>query len=250
MACSIAADPLQAAVTTLGLWNLGEDDPSAASGNVANNPTQDFSANNLDLQRVGSPVYSNVTPVPGSALSVEFSSASTSGFHMGSAISTVVDNFGVEAWVNTTSTSGVATIAYNGNPGNNGWGLYRIGSNWSALLGGVSQAVTSPVTLNTWTHLAMVRSSGTTRLYVNGTPVITTTTQIPNPANFDFGIGALGTEYFNGRIDQTRVFTFAAGAFSPSDLLYTPIPEPATPVLLTVIAAAFQFSRRKRRALG
>ena len=53
-----------AAVTTFGLWNLGEDDLGASAGNVANNPTMDFSANNLDLIRVGAPLYSSAPALP------------------------------------------------------------------------------------------------------------------------------------------------------------------------------------------
>lgn len=234
-----------ATVTTFGLWNLGEDDLGASAGNVANNPTMDFSANNLDLIRVGAPLYSSATPGPVSTLSMNFASAASQGFHYGSVISTVTDNFGVEAWVRSTTTSGNAAVAYNGTPGSDGWGLYRIGADWSALMGGVSQVVKSPVAVNTWTHIAMVRDSGTTRLYVNGVAVITSTGLTPNIPAGDFGLGFRGTEFFNGDIDQARVFTFTGGEFVPADLLYSVVPEPATASILIMGAISLLSFRRR-----
>lgn len=103
--------------------------------------------------------------------------------------------------------------------------------------------------INTWTHLAIAYDSTTLRLYVNGllvsaapeTALITTST---NPLYIG-GDQTMG-QYFNGRIDEVRVYNRGLGAgeiqadmnipiVSPTP---TPSPTPTATATFTPIASA------------
>ncbi len=210
-----------AVVTTIATYKLGEADAGAVSGALAANPTTP-SVGATALARLGSPTYSTI-PAPSprpSPLSVAFNGTSD-GFRVGSVLSGATDNFGIEAWVRPTSNTGNATIAYNGNTSTSGWGLFRNGSAYAILYGGnVLTGGTNTVELGRWTHLALVRASGTTTLYKDGVAIASTPTG-PNPpaGGFSIGVNPISAgEFFAGNIDEVRVFTFAAGQFSTADL--------------------------------
>jgi hypothetical protein len=81
----------------------------------------------------------------------------------------------------------------------------------------------SAVTINTWNHIALCRSSGTTRLFVNGvsvgTPVADSTsyTDIAVRIGYDVSQGGFG---FTGYMDDVRISKYAryptATTFTPS----------------------------------
>ncbi|MET4576226.1 LamG domain-containing protein [Ottowia thiooxydans] len=245
--------PAWAAINVVAHYKLGEADSGAANNAViASGTTPTVGATTLPV--IGTPRYSiagSPQPRP-SRLSVQFN-GSTDGFRTPAVISTATDNFGVEAWVRATSTAGSSQVAYNGNSSTSGWGIFRDGDRWGFLYGGQTLELTanSSVDLNTWTHLALVVSGGTSTLYKNGAVVHTylgAPTALPEDA-FAIGIGAPANgEFFSGNIDEVRVFTFAEGEFTPSDLLtglaYTdPVVAPAAvpvnaPVWLLAMALA------------
>ena len=145
-------------------------------------------------------------------------------------VSTLTDNFGIEAWVNPDVAVGGHTyvIAFNG--AGNGWGIYQSGSTYSGLLGGVGTVGSGTATVGTWTHVALVRSGGVATFYVNGVPSGATSATAPLTPTIGFAIGstaqALPSQAFSGAIDEVRVFTFefdSGGAghsfFSTNDLL-------------------------------
>lgn len=218
---ALATVPASAAISIVAQYSLGEADAGAAAGAVASSTTP--SVGSTSLAAVGTPRYANTgAPAPRpSRLSVAFN-GTADGLRAAGVISSVTDNFGVEAWVYPTSTAGTAQIAYNGNSSTTGWGLFRNGTSWAFLYGGnVLQATAAPsVDLNRWTHLALVRSAGTTTLYKNGVAVATSPTGPNAPAGaFAIGINPLAAgEFFAGSIDEVRIFTFAAGQFATSDL--------------------------------
>ena len=76
-----------------------------------------------------------------------------------------------------------------------------------------------------------MRDYGTSTFYVNGVASFTTTAG-PNTPVGGVGIGGNplnATEFFGGKIDEVRIFSFAPGAFSAADLN---LPAPvATPML-------------------
>src|SRR5437762_484833 len=85
-----------AAVTNVAWYRLGENDPGAASGQVANSMTIDLvGANNL--RRFGSPQYTNAVSRAaekiGSSLAVVFNGANQ--FYSNAVVSTARNNFGI-----------------------------------------------------------------------------------------------------------------------------------------------------------
>lgn len=225
-----AALPAQATITVLNQWHLGEADAGATAGGAGAASTVD-SIGAFNLNKVGAPTYvSDVPPRIGSTLSMAFNGTTDEYSNTTAVASTLTDNFGIEAWVKSDgSTSGNATIAYNGNTSNAGWGIYRLGANYGVLYGGNLGAGVSPIS-TTWTELAVVRDNGTTTFYVNGVARYTTPTG-PNPPAGGVGIGGnpltSGAELFDGKIDEVRIFSFAPGAFAASDLnIPPPVPTP------------------------
>src|SRR5206468_7696333 len=84
----------------------------------------------------------------------------------------------------------------------------------------------SPLPVNTWTHLALTFDGAMIRLYVNGTivasaPVTASLTTSIHP----LFIGADSTmgQYFNGIIDEVRVYTVALTAAQIQTDMNTPV---------------------------
>ncbi|MDB6016203.1 MAG: hypothetical protein JWR19_692 [Pedosphaera sp.] len=229
LAMPVFTPPANAAITVVRDYRLGEADPGAVAGGIATNSVDSITGNNLTMS--GSPVYS--PDVPANAAVSSLLSLTFNGANYGSAaLINNMDNFGLEAWVKTDSTSDSHFIAYNGNTSSNGWGILQDGSsgNFIALFGGVVVMGSDTVPTNQWTHLALVRDSGTATFYVNGVAGGTTSGD-PLPPTGSFAIGAVpenpATGLFNGQIDEVRAFTFAPGAFQMNDLLYNPaVPIP------------------------
>lgn len=247
---SLASCGVWAQLNLVAWYRLGEADPGATPGGPGANPTID-SAGAFDLASVGAPTYS-VTPSPPSALSMAFAGAD--GYRNGAPVSLATDNFGLEAWVFSTSTAGNAVIAYNGNTGSSGWGIFRAGANYHYLFGGVVVGGGTPVLLNRWTHLAVVRDAGVTTFYVNGRPN-NVSGNAPNAPAGAFGIGInplLNQEFHVGDVDEVRAFTFAPGTFSPALLLAAAPPRVPTMseyalLLLVLMLAGVAYPGLRRR---
>jgi hypothetical protein len=235
-----------ATINVVSYWRMGEADPAAAAGVPAAQAAD--SAGENTLTNAGQCFYSgNVSPAAaahtGSSLSVSFSGPGA--YARGNLVSTAVDNFGIEAWVKTTSLSN-QIIAYNGNTSLNGWGLMVAGSYWTALFGGLLIYETEPVTTNVWTHLAVVRAGGQATIYVNGVVVATTrTTPVFPTGSFALGVDPqnLTNEFLHGQLDEVRVFNFGSGQFATNDLLYfAGAPLPVTEIAFDATATGATLS--------
>jgi ligand-binding sensor domain-containing protein/signal transduction histidine kinase len=142
------------------------------------------------------------------------------------------DNVGIEVWVRPFG-AGCLTSPKN----LNGWilstggeeiggldlAVQRQGRSSTFLAGLVCKGYVGrpfPADPARWTHLAVVRDRGVTTFYVNGVPCGDPSSETPNPATVvHLGVTAGGAAGFKGLIDEARIFTFAPGEFSPSDLL-------------------------------
>jgi hypothetical protein len=235
----LLADVASATVSTIAYYRLGENDPGAVAGQNANAVTVDSGAAGVNLHQLGTPpTYSTNTGVAGSTLCLAVNGG---GYTNNAPITTPSTNWGIEAWVlaagvnntvasNTNAPDGYAQIAYNGNSGPGGMGLYAIpGGQFAVLCGGIAVVGGYTYTTNTWTHLAAVYADGQTTFYVNGAVSATGPAPAP-PANF-FGIGINsskpgGWEEFKGSIDEVRIFAFDEGAFTTNDLLLSDVPPP------------------------
>jgi len=130
---------------------------------------------------------------------------------------TQTDNITLEAWVNFNSlpAAGVqeCIISYgfdNGVTGN-GISICTQGTRLYFLLSGVvwADAGYNFTLANRWYHVALVRNSGTTKMYVDGVQTSLTTVAVPL-APTEFKIGSQnGIRFFNGRIDEVRIWNIA-----------------------------------------
>jgi len=225
MGAILAVGSAHATITVLDYWHMGENDPGAVSGGQCITTVDAVGGKILTNSSAGGffPIYTNgvsssASAETGSTLAL----ALTNGqFGTGALATSAADNFGIECWVNPGTNSGSHVLAYNGIR-STGWGLYLAGTNFEVLYGGEITFGNAPATPNAWTHLALVRSGGVAILYINGVPAATNSATAPIAPSGSFTVGGdaqFPAEDYTGLIDEVRVFTFAPGAFSPSDLL-------------------------------
>jgi hypothetical protein len=129
----------------------------------------------------------------------------------------------IEAWVYRLASGVGHNILnlYNSAGNNSGLSFYINTSNQLSQDNGISATTAAgTVPANAWTHLAAVRTSGNTQLYVNGTAVGSAITQAPNTAQFfQIGFAPSGVQNMNGYISNVRVVKGTAvytGNFTPS----------------------------------
>ncbi|MBL9175610.1 MAG: choice-of-anchor D domain-containing protein, partial [Verrucomicrobiales bacterium] len=202
-------------------YRLGELDPGAAVGGVASSTINSLGGTPLAL--FGTPTYSSDTAAgQESLLSLDWSSGVAYG--KSSSWPVFTDNFGFEAWVKPTTTSGTRFILYNGPADRSGWGIFQNGATFQVLYGGQVVFGSAPVTVNQWTHLAVVRDGGVSTFYVNG---MASGTTLVAPLAPDGGPGfALGADpllpsesRWIGSLDEVRLFAFRPGQFRMGNLL-------------------------------
>jgi hypothetical protein len=118
-------------------------------------------------------------------------------------------NFTIECWVYyaAITNSGIFQIGATLFPGVNGIGAgVGTSSDWLLYYGNGSQTGGGSLTSGTWYHIAVVRNSGTTKMYVNGTQIIS----IADTTNYTgtvLGVaGIYSTSYLmNGYISDLRI---------------------------------------------
>lgn len=151
----------------------------------------------------------------------------------------------MEAWVYLNSYVTNGRIFGAGNTGAY-VDLYVTSSGYVGSLGGNFTATTGAISLNTWTHVAVVLTSGTAKVYVNGVSQTlsgTSTGQnISATTTLTVGSGTgLGTTYaLNGYISNVRLTNTAvySANFTPSTIPLTAISGTVF-LLNTVSGAAF-----------
>lgn len=212
----------RATSTVVDYWRMGENDSGAVAGQTATSTKDAVGGRTITF--ANSPDYSGRVSLfaaahTGSDLCLQM--AGNAG-GTASAIPSLVNNFCLEMWVNPSTNTGSQCLAYNGNTGSSGWGLYQQGATFTVLFGGVAFVpISAPLTAGSWVHLALVRNNGTNTIYTNGVAAASTTSDTPQSpvGNFLIGENNSGGESFSGSMDEVRVFTFTAGAFSTNDLL-------------------------------
>jgi len=126
-------------------------------------------------------------------------------------ISLGTGNFTVECWVNKLDTNHRGIWQISSTAG----GLQASTSNlalgyqtgvWQIYRNGNSESASYSITPNTWYHTAVVRNSGTTKLYVNGTEVISVADTNNYTGTYMVIGGYYDTNYLhNGYIDDLRI---------------------------------------------
>ena len=142
-------------------------------------------------------------------------------------------NYGIEIWV-LPQDNGIAggTGGWIFSSGQSGGVALRINSPGGgipsyidAFILGSGNPIGNQVVIDTnkWMHLALVNDNGVTTFYTNGVPCgLSDTNNATTPAG-DVYIGTPSdNQAYYGYLDEARMFTFAPGAFSLSDLLLRP----------------------------
>jgi hypothetical protein len=121
---------------------------------------------------------------------------------------TQIGNLTVEAWYYPTNVTGPHTLFCLGTEATDRFVVALDGTSvTSNYFGGTTLTYTSTVPINTWTHIAVVRSGTTVSVYINGTASATTDTQSGTLGNGTLNISADsgGTALFAGYISNFRM---------------------------------------------
>ncbi len=188
----------------------------------------DSSSNALTMLHTGDVYQTSMTPFGSDGKWCAFFDGSNDYIY--SASNTAATQFGtgdftVEGWVylEGTTSGGYAFFDQGGNNSAGSFGVFTSGGNWIVRINGTGQDLTYAVSsghLNTWLHLAVVRSSGTLTFYINGASVASGT-RTQNVTNYAVCIGqlyGLGS-YWKGMISNVRVVKGTAvytANFTPS----------------------------------
>ncbi|MEK7642063.1 MAG: LamG-like jellyroll fold domain-containing protein, partial [Patescibacteria group bacterium] len=203
--------------TTLSAyWNLNQ-----TSGTTAT----DSSGNSRTATLLGSPTWT--TGVAGNGLLFNGTSAYVNAGNIGSA------TFSISAWVNMSSSqSGWGSIAMKqssfGLEVQNGAVYANVGngSSWT-------NTIQAPLASGVWKHVVQTYDGTTNRLYVDGILVASGAGSFTNTsANLLLGSWNGSSEFFNGKIDEVRVYS---GALTAAEVgtLFSTITPPSTPTAST-----------------
>jgi chitodextrinase len=141
----------------------------------------------------------------------------------------------LEAWVRPTALSGYRSVILKERSGGLSYSLYAANSSASPSapgtfvnVGGSDFGATTPtqLALNTWTHLAGTYDGSNLRLYINGALVSTQAvsgTMIVSGNALRIGGNSVWGEYFNGTIDEVRVYNVALTAAQIQADMNTPV---------------------------
>lgn len=137
-------------------------------------------------------------------------------FYVSNLISGTMD-YTIDFWY-YQSGGGNGVLFSHGGSNNTSGGVYSIGNNFANWYAG-DYRIQSTFTNSTWKHFACVRKSGTTKFYINGNQVGSTTYN-PSFSNSNERFGwndSLSSEYFDGYVQELRVCNVAAwdGNFTP-----------------------------------
>ena len=125
---------------------------------------------------------------------------------------TQVDNWTLSAWVNPASLSQdrlAVMVGFDNGITGDGYGFGFAGnSTWIGTfpeVAWISSGYSVPGT-NRWYHVVMLRQAGTTKFFVDGTQAPNTSSTTPKPPS-SFRIGSQnGIRYFNGQVDDVRIY--------------------------------------------
>jgi len=133
-----------------------------------------------------------------------------------------IDNCSLSAWINPVSidqNSMAVCMGYDDGSVGNGFefgvsGGNSPGNHLYGILGTVAWIDSGYVfpSPNVWYHVVMLRTDGVTKFYVNGIQTVNTESRSPlTPSAFTIG-SATGIRFFNGMIDDVRIYNRALSA--------------------------------------
>jgi hypothetical protein len=190
----------------------------------------DASNNNLVLTPSGNVKVNEANPFQDGYYSTQFN---TSGYLNTTADATFTGDFTFECWAYLTAYSGTSCFFTIGNESAGRYYFALTGTGgqlWSNVYGGgnFTWGTATSVPLNTWTHVAWVRSGTTVTGYVNGVSVGTQTISgtVGNANGVWIGANPSGGYLWSGYLNNVRLINGVA--------LYTEAFTPPTAPLTTV----------------
>jgi PKD repeat protein len=149
------------------------------------------------------------------------------------------------AWVYPTTTSGVRDVLLKEGPGVDIYNLYA--RNWRGLpesnmyVNGTNQvAEGAALPTNVWTHVAGTYNGSVLRLYLNGVEVAQQPVTGPIASSTGpvrIGGNSFWGEYFQGRIDEVRIYSRALTTSELQAAMNTPVPVATPPVTKSTFVA-------------
>ncbi len=231
-----AAATLASPVSAL-TYTLGENDAGAANGVALNATTNGPSSPSLTLNGTGG-TYSSSVPAGGSSISAAFSGTqfyteSGQSFYSGIDLA----NFSLSFDVMATSVTSFHVPVSLGRYGSGSAFIYTTGSDWRFHINGAGDQINgaNSLQLNTWQHIELTRTGGTTSLFVNGS-LVGSSPNFPAAVSDDFSIasaknGSGGPDgRFIGNIDNVVMST---------------IPEPSAAALVAGLGLLVGARRRR-----
>ena len=211
-----------------------------------NNTFIDSSTNNFTITRNGNTTQGSFSPY-GSNWSNYFDGGTSTGLQTPTSTNlNLTGDFTIECWFNFTSTAGLYSVIWT--CGNGLFGLessiaynYPVSDAFNFNVKGVNIVSSGAISLNTWYHIAVTRSSSTTRMFINGSIVATSTasytitdaTVYPNTIGNRVPSAPSANYPFYGYISNFRIVKGTAvytSAFTPST---TPLTAISGTALLT-----------------
>jgi len=211
-----------------------------------NNTFLDSSPNTLSLTRNGNPTQGSFSPY-GSNWSNYFDGGTSTGLQTPTSTNlNLTGDFTIECWFNFTSTAGVYSAMWT--CGNGLFGIessiaynYPVANVFNFSVQGTGILSSGAISLNTWYHIAVTRSGSTTRMFINGSIVATSTasytmtdaTVYPNTIGNRVPSAPSANYPFYGYISNFRIVKGTAvytSAFTPST---TPLTAISGTALLT-----------------
>jgi VCBS repeat-containing protein len=137
----------------------------------------------------------------------------------------------VEAWVLPSTVSGWRTVLLKERTGGLSYGLYTSGdgtrpSGYVAAPSDINVIGATSLSTTSWTHVAMTYDGVTLRLFVNGSQVTSRALSTPittSTGALRIGGNSVWGEYFQGRIDDVRIYNRALTATEIQTDMNTPI---------------------------
>ncbi len=221
-----------ATITLFAEYHLGE-----AGSLGANNTPLDSSGNGLNISNeingANASVINGGTVAAGSTAYLSTGGAGDEGWYANGYGGLATDNFAFGVFARAASLGATQADIFIMGGGNNAFKLQLDNNGWAASshnaawIGGAN-GVTGSFTANTWVHLALIRSSGTTTFYIDGVAQAGTYGGAPAHDTVHLSVNSGGGAYFDGGLDEARVVTFDAGEPTANVLTALQVPEPAT----------------------
>ena len=212
----------------------------------------DASSNNYAITIGGNPSVTDFSPFSPGSPGISYNQSDIqywSGYFDGSgdylsaannaAFQFGTGDFTVECWINKpAAANGSVVDVRSGGTGAVPWAFYVDASNFPYFYDGTTYTSSVAITTNAWNHIAVVRTSGTLKIFVNGVQGYSQAHSVSLNATGSLLIGGTAA-YTTGYISNLRIVKGTAvytSAFTPPT---TPLTAISGTSLLTCQSAAF-----------